>query len=89
VTGHSQGPGLNVDGIPVPLASLPRTCQQLIFTDPMRFGSCVAAHGYRLFITYQPAGRYWPFQGIETGIYLLLAAALVAVTALVVLRRDA
>ena len=34
------------------------------------------AHGWRGFITYQPASRYWPFQGIETGIYLLLAAAL-------------
>ncbi len=50
--------------------------------------SCMQAHGWRGFVTYQPAGRYWPFQGIETGIYLLLAAALIAVTFTVVRRRD-
>jgi hypothetical protein len=37
----------------------------------------------------QPASRYWPFQGIETGIYLLLAAALIAVTFAILRRRDA
>jgi hypothetical protein len=39
-------------------------------------------------ITYQPAGRYWASQGIETGIFVLLAAVLVAVTAIAVFRRD-
>ena len=47
------------------------------------------AHGYRGFVTYQPASRYWAFQGIETGIFVVLAAALIALTAVVVLRRDA
>jgi hypothetical protein len=47
------------------------------------------AHGWRGVATYQPASRYWPFQGIETGICLLLAAALIAVTFVVVRRRDA
>lgn len=51
--------------------------------------SCMQAHGWRGFTTYQPAGRYWPFQGIETGIYLGLAAAMIAVTYVVVRRRDA
>jgi len=51
--------------------------------------SCMQAHGWRGFVTYQPAGRYWPFQGIETGIYVLLAAALIAITFAVVRRRDA
>lgn len=54
-----------------------------------RIASCLDAHGYHGFITYQPASRYWPFQGIETAIYVLLAAVLLAVTALAVLRRDA
>jgi hypothetical protein len=40
-------------------------------------------------VTYQPASRYWAFQGIETGIFLLLAAALIAVAFAVVSRRDA
>ena len=51
--------------------------------------SCMKAHGWRGFVTYQPSNRYWPFQGIETGIYVLLAAALIGVTFLVVRRRDA
>jgi hypothetical protein len=51
--------------------------------------SCVTAHGYRNYITYQPANRFWAFQGIETGIFVALAAALIAVTMIVVLRRDA
>ena len=50
---------------------------------------CLAAHGYRGYLTYQPASRFWAFQGIETGIFLVLAAALLAVTFWVLQRRDA
>jgi hypothetical protein len=46
-------------------------------------------HSFHGFVTYQPAGRYWAFQGIEAGIFLLLAAILLTVTAVVLLRRDA
>jgi hypothetical protein len=49
----------------------------------------VALSGFRGFVTYQPADRYWAFQGIETGIFILLAAILLTVTAVVLLRRDA
>jgi hypothetical protein len=45
--------------------------------------------GVRGFATYQPASHYWPFQGIETGIYVALALVLLAVTYVVVTRRDA
>jgi hypothetical protein len=68
---------------------MPSACRALVFQSPLKFGSCLAAHGYRGFISYQPASRYWTFQGIETGIFVLLAAALLAVTAIVVHRRDA
>ncbi len=51
--------------------------------------SCMEAHGWRGFATYQPASRYWPFQGIETGIFVLLAGALLAVAFVIVRRRDA
>jgi hypothetical protein len=37
---------------------------------------CLASHGIREAITYQPASRYWPLQLIETGIFLTLALAL-------------
>ncbi len=39
-------------------------------------GACMARRGIREAITYQPASRYWPFQWIETGMFLVLAAAL-------------
>jgi hypothetical protein len=52
-------------------------------------GSAGSAHGWRGFVTYQPASHYWPFQGIETGIYVVLAAALIAVTFVILRIRDA
>ena len=79
--------------------ALPATCQKVLLQSqsagPAKgvsmspVFSCMQAHGWRGFVTYQPAGRYWPFQGIETGIYVLLAAALIAVTFAVLSRRDA
>jgi hypothetical protein len=49
--------------------------------------ACIHTHGWMEFLTYQPADRYWLFQGIEVGIFLLLAAALVALTFWIVRRR--
>ena len=40
------------------------------------FLDCLASHGIRETITYQPASRYWAFQRTETAIYLALALAL-------------
>jgi len=52
--------------------------------------ACVQALShFREYLTYQPGNRFWAFQGIETGIFLVLAAALIAVTAVTLLRRDA
>lgn len=76
--------------------ALPASCQKLLNAAPATKSgpmnaifSCMQAHGWRGFATYQPASRYWPFQGIETGIYVLLAAALIAVTFVIVRKRDA
>jgi hypothetical protein len=49
--------------------------------------SCMHAHGWTEFLIYQPADRYWLFQGIEVGLLLFLAAALVALTIWIVRRR--
>jgi hypothetical protein len=77
-----------IDGVPA--SSLPGACTQVsrgAFTPPP---SCTQALShFRAFLTYQPADRYWTFQGIETGIFLVLAAALIAVAAVTLLRRDA
>jgi energy-coupling factor transporter ATP-binding protein EcfA2 len=43
---------------------------------PAAFVACLASHGIREAIAYQPAGRYWRFQATETAIYLALALAL-------------
>jgi hypothetical protein len=40
-------------------------------------------------VTYQPASRFGAFQGIGTGIFVVLAAALLAVTFWVLKRREA
>lgn len=79
----------------VPASSLPASCQALIPSGPPSaaqlnaINACIANAHIRAFVTYQPADRFWAFQGIETAIYLLLAAALVFVAARVLLRKDA
>jgi hypothetical protein len=87
-----------IDG--VPSTSLPAACQQLIpasangpngpsgATLNAVYG-CLQKAGYRQFLSYQPISRYWAFQGIEAGIYLVVAAALIAITFYAVRRRDA
>ena len=72
----------------VPASYLPASCAPP--ERRRRSQSCARAlarfHG---FVTYQPAGRYWTFQGIETSIFVALAAILLTVTAVLLLRRDA
>ena len=41
-----------------------------------RLPYCLASHGIREAVSYQPASRYWAFQWTETAIYLALALAL-------------
>jgi len=74
----------------VTIDHVPSACQAFLHqSTPSAAISCFTSHGYRGFITYQPASRYWPFQGIETGSFILLAAALITLTAIVLARRDA
>ena len=65
VEGTSPGPGVNQ-----------AASQQGATTGPLAFRGCLASHGIREAITYQPARRYWRFQATETAIYLALALAL-------------
>jgi hypothetical protein len=78
---------VGADGVPVPAA-----CQRFVGqtnADTHAVLSCMAAHGYRGYVTYQPASRFWAFQGIETAIFVVLAAVLLGVTFWVLRRRDA
>lgn len=45
------------------------------------------AQGVRQWVTFQPAGRFWTFQLVETSIFVALAAALLALAAWWVKRR--
>jgi hypothetical protein len=80
-TSLTVGPGYIIGPGAVP-ASCPTARISSVLT-------CMAHLGYHSFAIYQPGYRFWPFQFIETGIFVVLAAGLVAVTFLIVLRRDA
>jgi hypothetical protein len=61
-----------------------RIVPEVVDCGPATGRSC---SGYTRWITYQPADRYWPFQAIESSIYLVLSALLLALTAYWVRRR--
>ena len=101
VTGSGNVLTVWIDG--APSTSLPAACRQLIPASAGGPGGpggpsnatlnavygCLQKAGYRQFLSYQPISRWWAFQGIETGIYLAVAAALIAITFYAVRRRDA
>ena len=84
-TNLSVGPGHVISGFAGP--GIPAACQAQAQMNATI--ACMARLGYRSFTTYQPGYRFWPFQFIEAGIFAALAAVLIAVTFLVVRRRDA
>jgi ABC-type transport system involved in multi-copper enzyme maturation permease subunit len=51
--------------------------------------NCLNSLGYHWEIKYQPGYRYWNFQRIEAGLYVVLSLAAVGATYLLVLKRDA
>ena len=73
----------NAAGHVVPMQDVAALCPP--GTDTPR---CLTAHGYRVLETFQPADRFWAFQAIEAGIFLLLSAALVALTILLLNGRG-
>jgi len=64
---------------------VPASCGP-IGKDP---SSCLSRLGYHEIVTYHPPSHYWPFQWIESGIFVALAAVLVTVAVAYTLRRDA
>ena len=68
----SSGP-VNAAGQPV--STTPAACVAASI-QPGEFAGCLASHGIREAVTYQPASRYWPFQWTETALYLALALGL-------------
>ena len=68
----------NVVGIPPACAGKPQG----------QLNRCMDAQGYRVRLTYQPAGRYWTFQWIEFGVFAALSVVLVGVAIVLLRRRD-
>lgn len=83
-TSLSVGPGYIIG-----FGTIPSACPQASNVPISSTLTCMARLGYRSFATYQPGYRFWPFQFIETGVFVALAAALIALAFLVVCKRDA
>jgi ABC-type transport system involved in multi-copper enzyme maturation permease subunit len=66
---------LNREGQVIPNMSTIVCYSQPGSGDPTQ---CLKDHGFQYRVLYQPAERFWIFQGIESGIYLLLTALLLA-----------
>jgi hypothetical protein len=69
---------VNAAGQPVPAPAacdsvLPRV---LVGGGSPKWDNCLASHGIRVAVSYQPLSRYWPLQLTETGLFLALALAL-------------
>ena len=79
----SSGP---VDAAGRAVSTLPAACAQfagsgtpasgLTAGSPSDVLPCLAGHGIREAVSYQPASHYWPLQLTETGIFLALALGL-------------
>ena len=57
------------------ITGMPANCNAVAHNRASAW-SCLSEHGYRAALTYQPGTRYWAFQGIESGIFLVLATIL-------------
>jgi hypothetical protein len=80
--GHYYGDGISLDQVPA-------ACRVGAFGGKGITPNCLASHGFHQWITFQPASRFWAFQGIEATTFVVLAIALVAFTYRMVLHRDA
>jgi hypothetical protein len=82
---------VNSHGQPIAnLLALLRSCSRPTADPGLQFGQACARHkGVFNEALYQPASRFWAFQGIETAIFAALAISLFAFAAWWVMRRAA
>lgn len=59
-----------VNAVGQTVTTVPSACSSL--NDG--FLPCLARHGIKMAVSYQPASRYWELQWLETAIYLVLSA---------------
>jgi hypothetical protein len=88
-SGHVVGTGRGID-----FNRIVSDCPNLaapgggIAPDPGNIQACIHSAGVHVVATFQPASRYWLFQGIEAAIFLGLAGALIVVAFWWVRRRT-
>jgi ABC-2 family transporter protein len=70
------------------VTSLPSACVNAFNGGGSGFSSCLARHGIKIAVRYQPASRYWALQSVETGVYLVLATGLGGLCYWAVRRRQ-
>ena len=80
--GQSLGNGIDISQVPA-------ACRVNVPGGGGVQARCLASHGFHQVLTYQPASRFWAFQGLEAGLFVVLAAGLVAFTVWRVATRDA
>jgi hypothetical protein len=66
-----------------------RACSPPNLSSKVQLAQCMRDHGVLQHNIYQPADRFWLFQGIEAAIFLALALALIGFTIWWVKRRPA
>lgn len=71
------------------LNDLPAACRSVPGVDKGSLIPCLTSHGFSNALTFQPANRFWEFQGLESGLFLVLAAGLIVLSYRRVLGRDA
>jgi hypothetical protein len=86
-TGRFVSPdgGIRVD--PVALGQVCPQFSRVSELDKNQVGKCLSQLGVHTVDTFQPGSRFWLFQGIESAIFLLLAAGLVVLTLWLIRRR--
>ncbi|HEX5261444.1 MAG TPA: hypothetical protein VFW18_08195 [Gaiellales bacterium] len=80
--GYTTSSGLSFGGPPGAGRQVIHACN-VTQTDPRRLqaiSSCLHHHHVLQYAIYQPASRFWTFQGIEASIFLALTLALVAIS---------
>ena len=54
------------------------TCRPTDGETKALLGACMQQHGWHFYALYQPLSRFWTFQAIEAGIFVLLIVMLLA-----------
>ena len=70
-------------------SDLPAACRSGLAVDKGSLVPCLSSHGFMNQFIFQPASRFWAFQGIESALFVVLAAGLIGISYWRVLGRDA